>query len=71
MYVTAFNTPKDPAWRWRLVNYAGDTVAESPDRFPSIRAALAQGARKLAAMNIVDRSQPVNWRRSTGYLRGR
>lgn len=71
MHVAAFNTPKDPAWRWRIVNYAGETIAESPDRFPSIRAALAQGARKLAAMNLVDHSQAVNWRRSTSYLRRR
>ncbi len=71
MHVAAFNTPENPAWRWRIVNSAGDTIAESPDRFPSIQAALAQGARKLAAMRIVDRSQPVNWRRSTSYLRRR
>jgi hypothetical protein len=71
MHVAAFNTPKDPAWRWRIVNYAGDTIAESPDRFPSIGAALAQGTRKLAGMNIIDSSQPMNWRRSTSYLRRR
>ena len=71
MQVAAFNTPKDPTWRWRIVNYAGDTIAESPDRFASIGAALARGAQKLAAMNIVDDSQPVNWRRSTSYLRSR
>jgi hypothetical protein len=71
MQVAAFSTPQDSAWRWRIVNYAGDTIAESPDGFPSISAALAQGARKLAAMNIVDSSQPVNWRRSTSYLRTR
>jgi hypothetical protein len=71
MHVAAFNTPKDSAWRWRIINYAGETIAESRDRFPSIRAALAQGTQKLAAMKIVDGSQPVNWRRSTSYLRGR
>lgn len=71
MYVAAFNTPLDPAWRWRIVNYAGETIAESPDRFPSMAAALAQGAQKLAAMNVVDRSQPITWRRSTSHLRGR
>jgi len=71
MYVAAFNTPKDPAWRLRIVNYAGETIAESPDRFTSIRAAVAEGAQKLAAMNIVDRSQLMNWRRSTSYLRSR
>lgn len=71
MHVAAFSTPKDPSWRWRIVNYAGDTIAESPDRFPSIGAAIAQGAQKLAAMKIVDSSQPMNWRRSTSYLRSR
>jgi hypothetical protein len=69
--VTAFNTPRNPAWRWRIVNYAGETIEESRDGYPSIGAALAQGGEKLAAMNVVDRSQPVNWRRSTTYLRGR
>ena len=63
--------PKDPAWRWRIVNYASETIAESQDGFPSIGAALAQGAHKLAEMNVVDRSQPTNWRRSTTYLRSR
>jgi hypothetical protein len=71
MQVAAFNTPNDTSWRWRIVNYAGDTIAESPDRFSSIGAALARGAQKLAAMNIVDDSQPMNWRRSTSYLRNR
>jgi len=71
MTVAAFNTPGNPAWRWRIVNYAGETIEESRDGFPSIGVALAQGAQKLAAMNVVDRSQPVSWRRSTSYLRGR
>jgi hypothetical protein len=71
MNVAAFNSPKDSAWRWRIVNYAGDTIAESSDRFPSIGAALAQGAQKLAAMNVIDRSQPSNGRRSPAYLRSR
>ena len=71
MLVMAFNTPKEPTWRWRIVNYAGETIAESHERFPSIGAAVTQGAKKLTAMNVVDRSQPVNWRRSTSYLRRR
>ena len=71
MQVTAFNTPKDPSWRWRIVNYAGEVIAESPDRFASIAAALADGGKKLVAMNVVDHSQPVNWRRWTSHLRGR
>jgi hypothetical protein len=68
MHVAAIKTPKESVWRWRIVNYAGDTIAESPDRFTTIGAALAQGTRRLAAMNVVDRSQPTNWRRSPSYL---
>ena len=71
MNVAAFNTAKDDAWRWRIVNYAGETIAESRDEFASIRAALAQGAQRLATMKVVDVSQPVNWRRSTSHLRSR
>jgi hypothetical protein len=71
MQVTAFNTPKDPSWRWRIVNYAGETIAESSEGFPSIVAAVRHGTKQLTAMNVVDSSQPVNWRRSTSHLRGR
>lgn len=70
MQVTAFSTPANPSWRWRIVNYAGETVSESHDVFPTIAAALAQGTKRLVAMNVVDGSTPV-WRRSTSYLRGR
>ena len=67
MQVTAFNTPQDPAWRWRIVNYAGEVIAESEQGFASIHAALVDGAQQLAAMNVVDQSQAVkslNWRGS-------
>jgi hypothetical protein len=68
--VTAFNSPREPSWRWRIVNDAGETIAESREGFPSIGAAVKQGAKKLTAMHVVDHSQPVNWRRSTSFLRG-
>jgi hypothetical protein len=71
MQVTAFKTAASSAWRWRIVNYAGETIAESRAGFPSINEAVASGARRLVAMKLVDRSQPVNWRRSTSYLRRR
>ena len=29
MQVTAFLTPQEPDWRWRIVNYAGETIEES------------------------------------------
>jgi hypothetical protein len=43
MQVTAFNTPQDPSWRWRIVNYGGEVIAESKQGFESIHAALAHG----------------------------
>ncbi len=64
MQITAFNTPQDPSWRWRIVNYAGEVVAESPRGFASIHAALAHGKPQLAKMDV-DESvavKPVNWR---------
>ena len=71
MRVTAFETPKDTSWRGRIVNTAGETIAESERGFPPIAAAVAQGAKTLTAMNVVDHSQPVNPRRSTSHLRDR
>ena len=38
MPVTAFSTPGNPSWRWRIVNYAGETVASRTKGFrPSPR----------------------------------
>ena len=69
MYVAAFNTPKDSAWRWRIVNYAGEILEESRDSFSTIAAAVASGTERLVSLNIVDRSAPaIDWR-STSYLR--
>jgi hypothetical protein len=65
MQVTAFNTPKDPSWRWRIVNYAGEMIEESDERFPSIVAAVAQGAKRLTAMNASSTARS----RSTGAAR--
>ena len=56
MQVTAFNTPKDLAWRWRIVDLAGEMIAESTEGFTSIAAAVANGKERLAAMNLVDHS---------------
>ena len=69
MQVTAFNTPKDALWRWRIVNDAGEIMTESTERFGSIHAAVTHGAKRLAAMNIVDHTYAASWRRSTSHLR--
>ena len=67
--VTAFSTPTQPDWRWRIVNYAGEMIEESYDRFPSIAEAVAKGAQRLLQMNVVDRSERPPVGRSTSHLR--
>ena len=47
MLVAAFNTPKDLAWRWRIVNYAGEMVEESSAGFATIALAVAEGTKRL------------------------
>jgi hypothetical protein len=71
MQVTAFSTPLEPDWRWRIVNYAGEVIEESRDTFPSIATAVAGGAKRLEQMNVVDRSTPSRSFRSTSHLRRR
>lgn len=63
MQVTAFSTAARPDWRWRIVNFAGEVIAESREEFPTIAAALARGTKRLIRMHIVDRSTepPRGW----------
>jgi hypothetical protein len=72
MQVTAFSTPAAPDWRWRIVNYAGEIVEESYERFPTIAAAVAKGTERLILLNVVDTTTAAsrNWR-STSHLRVR
>ena len=64
MQITAFNTPQDASWRWRIVNYAGDVVAESSQGFASIHHALVHGKERLATMDAdqVHAVKPLSWR---------
>jgi hypothetical protein len=59
MQVTAISSPRYPEWRWRISDYAGDTVEESRVGFPSIAAAVAAGTERLVSLNVVDRSDSV------------
>ena len=59
MQVLAFCTPANTSWRWRIVSYSGDIVEESHQVFPSIATAVAQGAKRLVEMNVVDRTVAV------------
>jgi hypothetical protein len=59
MQVTAISTPRYPAWRWRITDYAGATIEESQTTFPSIASAVAAGTERLVSMSIVDRSDSI------------
>lgn len=71
MQVTAFATRADPDWRWRIVNYAGETIEESHETFPTIATAVKDGRRRLEQMNVTDLSEAPRSFRSTSHLRGR
>jgi hypothetical protein len=62
MRVMAFNTPVRPEWRWRISSYAGEMIDESRERYATIAAAVEEGARVLAKMDIVDVSDLVRGR---------
>lgn len=70
MQVVAFSTPGRPDWRWRIVNYSGDTIEESYEAYPTIATAVSNGSRRLEQMNVTDRSVPPRPFRSTSHLRG-
>jgi hypothetical protein len=72
MQVSAISTPAQPNWRWRITNYACETVEESRTTFPTIATAIADGTRRLRAMDVTDRSVPPSrFSRSTAHSRGR
>jgi hypothetical protein len=48
----AYSTPSSGGWYWRIMDYAGELVEESRERFPTIGAAVAQGAKRLGQMNL-------------------
>ena len=62
MRVMAFNTPDHPEWRWRISNHMGAVVEESRDRYQTIAAAVEEGAKVLAKMDVIDRSDLVRAR---------
>ena len=69
MQVGAFSTPRDEGWRWRIVNYAGETVEESRERFTTVALAVEDGTKRMKQMGA-DRSTARVFYRSTSYLRG-
>lgn len=70
MQVIAFSTPlEDPLWRWRILNYEGETIEESRTTFPTIASAVEEGSKRLRQMDAVDESVPLQAQRSTRHLR--
>jgi len=54
-----------------MVNYAGEMIEESHETFPTISIAVAQGKKRHAEMDIVDRSVPTLAYRPAPHLRRR
>jgi hypothetical protein len=61
MNVLAVSTPGDPDWRWRIVDYHGQTVEESYTTFPTIAAAVTEGRERL--QQHADRDAPLQHQR--------
>lgn len=60
MQVMAFSTPANPEWRWRIMDYAGQIIEESRERFASISAAVAAGTEEVVRMRVTDRSEMMS-----------
>ena len=53
------------------MDYAGEIVQESHSVFPTIGEAVAEGKKRLAEMNVVNRAVVLRPYRTTPHLRGR
>jgi len=72
MQVTAFSTPQQPSWRWRITKYSGEVVEESHDVFRTIAVALDAGRTRLGQMDVTEEPESHAWRaRSTRGGRSR
>lgn len=57
MHVVALSSRLNPDWRWRIINYEGEMVAESQQTFPTIAAAVAHGTQRLSEMDVANRAE--------------
>ena len=71
VHVTAFCSPLRPDWRWRIVSYEGEMVAESHETFPTIAVAVANGTKRLSELNVVNRAEIVRAHRWNSQRRRR
>jgi hypothetical protein len=49
MDIVAVSTRSVPGWRWRMLDYSGQTVEESNRAFDSIDIAIAEGVARMRA----------------------
>jgi len=68
MHVVALSSGLSPDWRWRIINYEGETVRESQQAFPTIAAAVAHGTQRLNEMDGANRAEVA---RAFRWNRGR
>ena len=69
MQVGAFLAGHEQDWRWRIINYAGETIEESRRTFPTIARAVEEGTKSLKQLDV-DRSVPRVPYQTTSHLRG-
>ena len=69
MQVTAFSTPAQPYWRWRISKYSGEVVEESRDVFRTIAVALDAGRTRLGQMDAADEPERRGWGRPLSFGR--
>jgi hypothetical protein len=55
--VFAFSSPRTPDWRWRIVDYGGETLEESSASFSTLAQAMAAGTERLHIR--IDRDRPA------------
>ena len=63
MQVTAFSTPEQPNWRWRISKYSGEVVEESREVFQTIAVALDAGRTRLGELDAADEPERRGWGR--------
>ena len=70
MQVTAFSTPAQPNWRWRISNYGGEVVEESREVFRTISVALDAGRTRLGQMDATqEQPENRNWKGLPSFSR--
>ena len=69
MQVTAFSTPAQPFWRWRISKYSGEMVEESREVFRTIGVALDAGRTRLGEMDVTAEPESHAWGRLPSWGR--